>query len=489
LSLRLRLVVALVALLAAGLSAFFFGTYSLYRSSQYQNLDNQLRSSEPLIDQELDAAAGAEAGGGFGGQGNGPGTGQGPPSNPGGGPSSPVLVPIGTYAELISASGTVLSHVVQISDTAARPKLPTPLPAPTAQGRIFTVGATSGSSNYRILEDPARDGGTTVIAIPTTEMENALHRLVLIELSAGAALVAALSAGAWFIIRRGLNPLERMARTATLISSGDLSQRVSPADGATEVGQLGMALNTMLTDIEQAFAQREATERRLRQFLADASHELRTPLTSIRGFAELFRVTGTQARVDLPTILRRIEQESDRMRDLVEDLLLLARLDEQPEPHLATVDLTVLAADACSDAVATDRQRNITLHAPTPVAALADEAHLRQAIANLVTNAIRHTPEGTPIDVTVGVSDGYAEMSVRDHGAGLDPESLEQVFDRFWQADKARSGSGSGLGLSIVAAIAREHHGTIRAANADSGGAIFTMRLPINPVGQPPEDL
>jgi len=245
------------------------------------------------------------------------------------------------------------------------------------------------------------------------------------------------------------------------------------------VGQLGLALNTMLGDIEVAFHEREATERRLRQFLADASHELRTPLTSIQGFAELFRVSGEDARVDLPTILRRIEEESARMKVLVEDLLLLARLDEPRATERAPVDLAVLAADACSDAVAHAPDRPITLDAPEPVVIAGDDDHLRQAIANLVTNAVRHTPAGTRIEVSARLDRGSAVIAVRDHGAGLDPATLDHAFDRFWQADNARVGTGAGLGLAIVASIAGEHGGTATAANAPDGGALFTLRLPL----------
>ncbi len=310
------------------------------------------------------------------------------------------------------------------------------------------------------------------------ELTASLNRLVLIESAAAVALLAALAIGAWLILRRGLRPLEHMATSARSISAGDLSQRVAPADGRSEVGQLGLALNTMLGEIEGAFAERDATEHRLRQFLADASHELRTPLTSIQGFAELFRVGGEKDHVDLAIIMRRIEEESARMKVLVEDLLLLARLDETRPVERAPVDLAVLAADACSDAVAADPGRPVTLDASGPIIVFGDEDHLRQAIANLVTNALTHTVAGTPIEVSAARTNGHATVVVRDHGAGLDADALQHVFDRFWQADRARVGSGSGLGLSIVAAIAQEHGGDISVANADGGGARFELTLP-----------
>jgi len=240
----------------------------------------------------------------------------------------------------------------------------------------------------------------------------------------------------------------------------------------------------MLGGIESAFAERDRTEHRLRQFLADASHELRTPLTSIQGFAELFRLGtgsagGAAPAVDLPVIMRRIEEESARMKTLVEDLLLLARLDQTRPIERVPVDLAVLAADACSDAVAAAPDRPVALDAPGPIEILGDRDHLRQAIANLVTNALRHTPPGTPIEVSARVDDGVAVVAVRDHGPGLDAEALAHVFDRFWQADQARVGTGAGLGLAIVAGIAAEHAGDATAANAPGGGALFTLRLPL----------
>ena len=233
---------------------------------------------------------------------------------------------------------------------------------------MFSTGSTEGSGRWRVSVSASdhHDGDAIVVAVPMDELTASLNRLVLIESAAAVALLAALAVGAWLILRRGLRPLEHMATSARSISAGDLSQRVAPADGRSEVGQLGLALNTMLGELEGAFAERDATEHRLRQFLADASHELRTPLTSIQGFAELFRVGGEKDHVDLAIIMRRIEEESARMKVLVEDLLLLARLDETRPVERAPVDLAVLAADACSDAVAADPGRPITLDAPGP---------------------------------------------------------------------------------------------------------------------------
>ncbi|HVN51550.1 MAG TPA: HAMP domain-containing sensor histidine kinase [Acidimicrobiales bacterium] len=475
-TLRLRLVLALTGLLAVGLALFGFATYSLYARSEYQRLDDQISASVDLVSRQLEADASGHYG---------PGGSYGPPGT--GRPQ--VNLPPGTYAERRDANGS-LENSLQLVKGEARPKLPDTLVAAPGTKRYFTTGSTEGSGQWRVLvaADPGGDGSTVVVAVPMNGVSSALDSLVVTEVLVSIVLLVVLSAGSWLILRRGLHPLEQMAETAGDITAGDLSQRVSPSGGPTEVGQLGLALNTMLDDIEQAFNERDETERRLRQFLADASHELRTPITSIQGFAELFRVGADHAQVDLPTILRRIEEESARMRLLVEDLLLLARLDETRAVEAEPVDLAVLVADACSDAVAADRGRAVTLDAPEPVIVRGDEAHLRQAIANLVSNALAHTPAGTPIEVSARRGLEGAEVRVRDHGPGLDPDAVEHVFDRFWQADSARAGSGSGLGLSIVAGIAGEHGGAAIAANAPGGGAEFTLRLPLEEPGPTPPE-
>ena len=460
-TLRSRLVAALVALVALGLIVFGVTTYGLYSRSQYQRLDDQVRNSLPFVSRQLTEAD----------------TGQ---QQPQGGPrpegSGPIVVPLSTYGALLDSTGAILATTA--TSDGAEPALPDGL---KPSNRLFTVGSASGSGSWRVLVSAADHdtGGAVVVAIPTTEVTAALRRLVLIEALAAALLLAIVAGGAWLILRHGLRPLEKMASSARSISAGDLSMRVPQSDDRTEVGQLGLALNTMLGEIEEAFRERDATELRLRQFLADASHELRTPLTSIQGFAELFRLGADSDHVNLGVILRRIEEESARMKTLVEDLLLLARLDETRPLERVAVDLAVLAADACSDTVAAAPTRKVTLDAPEPVVVLGDEGHLRQALTNLMSNAVRHTAADAAIDVTARVEGGVAIVKVRDHGTGLDEAALAHVFDRFWQADAARAGTGAGLGLSIVAAIAAEHGGRAQASNAPDGGALFTLTLPI----------
>lgn len=500
-SLRLRLVLGLVALLVLGLGSFGVATYSLYSPSQYQRLDDQLRTSLPFVTAQLLQKAGiaytptgggpgggpSAPGDGGGGQGSGPSDGQGP-----GGPSMPISSPVppGTFAELVNANGKILGKIAYLTSSEAAPKLPATFGSVSGHGRVFSTGSVLGGTTWQVLVSsaaPSLPGGAVVVAIPTSGVTSALHGLLLTEAAVALGLLALLSVGSWLVLRRGLRPLEEMATTARSIAAGDLSQRVGPERGPAEVAELGRALNTMLSDIENAFAERAETEQRLRRFLADASHELRTPLTSIQGFAELFRIGVDSEHVDQATIARRIEDEAARMRTLVEDLLLLARLDLAPEPQQEPVDLAVLAADACSDAVAMAPDRAVTLDAPEPVEVLGDVNHLRQAVANLVANAIGHTPAGTPIDVAARLDGGMGVVQVRDHGPGLDEDALNHVFDRFWQANSARSGHGAGLGLSIVAAVAGEHGGTAEASNVQTNGAgpggarngaVFRIKIP-----------
>jgi len=498
-TLRTRLVLALLALTTVGLTVFGVSTYTLYKRSLERQLDEDLRasargqgarlvvtSSDFQIDPETCLPVGSTTS-----------IATPPEFGDGGAPGQG----LDAYSELRDTIGSIVACSLPVT-TDGRPDLPDEVDTGDVGEAFLDVGSATGSGSWRVLALDASElplGGPTfngspsatvdgqvLVAVRTDGIDQSLQRLARIELGAAVVLLSVLGAGAWLVLRRGLRPLEEMADSAATITAGDLTRRVEPADDHTEVGQLGLALNTMLDGIEESFREREATEARLRQFLADASHELRTPLTSIQGFAELFRLAdqgepGDLERLDLPVMLARIEQESGRMKALVEDLLLLARLDEpralEPEP----VDLAVVAAEACTSAAALQPARRITLEAPDAVTVVGVADHLHRALTNLIANAIKHTPETSPIDVTVTGDDGRATVTVRDHGPGLDDEALAHVFDRFWQADSARVGVGSGLGLSIVAGIAAEHGGTARAANAPSGGAIFALELPVSP--------
>jgi len=274
-----------------------------------------------------------------------------------------------------------------------------------------------------------------------------------------------------------------MEEAAGEIAAGDLSRRVEPANSKTEVGRLGLALNAMLGQIEAAFAEREAGERRLRQFLADASHELRTPLAAIRGYAELHRMGAQTEPAQVARAMERIEAESARMGGLVDDLLTLARIDEVREPVRGPVALGALLADAVDDARASapDRRFELELGEGEAIEVLGDADRLRRVFANLLRNAIVHTPAGTPVEVSLAREGGEGVARVRDHGPGLPAGDPAAVFERFWRssASRGRDDGGSGLGLAIVAAVAAAHRGGAEAANAAGGGAVFTVRLPL----------
>ncbi|HEX7610002.1 MAG TPA: HAMP domain-containing sensor histidine kinase, partial [Solirubrobacteraceae bacterium] len=319
-------------------------------------------------------------------------------------------------------------------------------------------------------------------AVPLNEVDQTLHRLLLVEALVIAGVLLALGLTAFFVVKLGLRPLSRMEVTAGEIAAGELSRRVSPATEKTEVGRLGLALNAMLERLEQAFAARQESEDRLRQFLADASHELRTPLASIRGYAELFRMGATRDEEGVEMAMRRIEDESKRMGVLVEDLLTLARLDEAPQLRRQPVDLAQMARHAVEDARATAPEREIAVEGPATAVVSGDPNQLHQVLANLMRNALVHTPAASPIEVAVEDDGESVTMRVRDHGPGLPETAREQLFDRFWRTEggRERGKAGAGLGLAIAQGIVDAHHGRISAENAPGGGAVFTVSLPLS---------
>jgi two-component system OmpR family sensor kinase len=358
-------------------------------------------------------------------------------------------------------------------------------------GQPFNVPRTvtgSNGSDFRVISLQAVNPRTGIqytisVGLPTSRVDNVLDRLLLLEIAVSAGVVILLIGVGLVLVKVGLRPLAKMGDTAEAIAAGDLSRRVETATERTEVGRLGLSLNSMLTQIEDEIAQRTASEDRLRRFIADASHELRTPLTSIRGYAELFR-RGAQSRPeDLALAMRRIEAEAGRMGGLVEDLLLLARLDEGRPLDSARVDLATIAADAGADArtIAPDRAVEVTVEGPTVV--VGDDARLRQVLSNLVRNVLAHTPPGTPFGIRVKGETGCATVDVWDRGPGLSQDMAEHAFDRFWRADPSRQRdnalSGSGLGLSIVAALTEAHGGTVATLPTPGGGATFRIALPI----------
>jgi two-component system OmpR family sensor kinase len=473
-TLRTRLVGLLVVLAAGGMLLLGAVTYVSQRSFQNARVDDQARSAEPAIAKALDArlgvtphAGGATTGGGGGMR----------PEN--------VNLPSGTYGQRRSASGTVLAATtISYGEGAAlaAPKLPATL----VGARLYTVRAVSGDLRYRVRADVEPDGTMTIVAVPLAGVDAALQRLLLVEAGVVGGVLLLLFVVGTVLVRLELRPLARISQTADDIAAGELSRRVEVASPRTEVGRLGVALNGMLGRLEHAFDEREASERRLRTFLSDASHELRTPLASIRGYAELFRMGATTDPAATARSMRRIEAEAARMGVLVEDLLTLARLDEVPEVERAPVDLGRLVEDAAHDARAVAPDRVVGVDVRGDATVLGDVDGLRQVLANLVRNALVHTPPGTPLELSAraaGEGDGAAVvMAVRDHGPGLPAGDPTALFERFWRAEhdrgRERGKAGAGLGLAIVAAIAAAHHGRVSAADAPGGGACFTVTLP-----------
>jgi len=335
---------------------------------------------------------------------------------------------------------------------------------------------------YRALAVNAPQG-VLVVAVPLDPTEATLSLLLRIEVASSLAVVAVLCVLALLTVRRGLRPLEQMAETAGSIASGDLGQRVPVDDETSEVGRLGAALNVMLGRIESAFDEKSTSESRLRQFVADASHELRTPLTSIRGYAELLRKGGFNDPEGRERALARIEHEAARMGGLVDDLLLLARLDQGRPLRRTLLDLRRPVGDAVEDAVALDATRPIELVGLEPVMVMGDADRLGQVAHNLIRNALTHTQAGTPVHVTVQRRGTRAVLEVRDEGGGLDADQSARAFDRFYRGDASRTGSGTGLGLSIVRAIAEALGGEARVESRPGRGAVFTVELPAASTG------
>ena len=466
-TLRLRLTLAVVGLVAVALLVADAANYAALRSFLVDRVDQQLQDARDPI--ALALTSDDEDHGPFGGD-----------------PLRGRQLPPGTYGEVQDRAGVTLNAISYTYGDVEQPTpaLPTPLPGAGRTGVTqFSTGARQGdTTRFRVLVQGFPDAGRVlVVAIPLGDVQQTLGRLLMVEALVTVAALAGLGALAWWLVKRGLRPLEDMAATAGAIAAGDLSRRVEPAEPKTEVGRLGLSLNAMLEQIEQAFDERTRSEEKLRRFLADASHELRTPLTSIRGYAEVFRRGAKDDPGDLATAMRRIEDESRRMGVMVDELLRLARLGEGRAPERKPVDLVRIVADAVSDAGVEDPGRAIAVDAPAALVVTGDEAQLRQVAANLVGNTLRHTPAGTPVAVGLREANGWAELEVADEGPGMSPDDAARAFEPFYRADKsrARETGGTGLGLAIVAAIVEEHAGTVTVETAPGAGARFLVRLPL----------
>jgi two-component system OmpR family sensor kinase len=473
LSLRARLVLGVIVLAAAGLAAANVATYTSLRAFLFDRTDDALARSHPPIERSLH-------------DGRCPGV-DGRPL-PGLGP--------GDLIQLRSEAGKILCNT-QMTDLSGDVRSPPQLPASIdtssagdgpVRAHYFTVRSDDGAGRYRVRASAEPFGDTTlIIATPLDDVDATLRRLLVIELLVTALVLAALAALGLWVVRIGLRPLDSIGATAAAIGAGDLSRRVERAEPRTEVGRLGLALNAMLAQIEAAFRARAVSEQKLRRFVADASHELRTPLAAVRAYAELFTRGADRRPDDLARSMEGITRESERMSLLVDDLLLLARLDEGRPLAREPVELERVVSEAVETARAVEPERPIDLDAER-AAVVGDRERLRQIVDNLLGNVRAHTPPGAPVRVRVGSENGRALVEVEDSGPGLAAEDAERVFERFYRADQSRSraSGGVGLGLSIVAAVAEAHGGSAAAVSEPGRGATFRITLPLAPNGDRP---
>ena len=459
LSLRARLLLAVLVLATVGLLAANIATYSALSSFLIDRTDSSLDETAHSI-----ARPGRD--------------------------DLVRIAPPGTVVQARSLDGkTVIATVARPTlpgQAAPAPSLPATIeppqdtPGPEAVS-YFTVGSSGDGGRYRVrasIEDGA--GAMLVVATSLEDVDSTLHRLLLIEVFVTVLVIGGIAALGLWVVRLGLRPLGEIEDTAAAIAAGDLSRRVERAEERTEVGRLGLSLNAMLSRIEASFRAQEASERKLRRFVADASHELRTPLAAVRAYAELFDRGAATRPTDLERSMRGISRESERMSVLVDDLLLLARLDDGRPLERVRVELDEVVGEAVETAQAVDPKRQIDLRAD-PAVVVGDRVRLRQIIDNLLANVRAHTPPDSPVSVTVTRVNGTAEIAVSDAGPGLDEEHLAHVFERFYRADasRARASGGVGLGLAIVAAVAEAHGGTVSASSEPGRGATFRIALPL----------
>ncbi|GGK01591.1 hypothetical protein GCM10010123_34300 [Pilimelia anulata] len=493
--LRVKLVAAVLALVFAALVVTSFGGVFALRSYLTDAIDDELRTTAVNVPRYV-------------------------------GRSREELLPSDFVISITDSAGIPPTRRTQTHAGNRRltdlPPLPDPAEARRLVNQPYTVSAVGTSTRWRVLvllptdrdDEDDEDERMLVVARDLNDVDRAVGLLVWIDVLVGGGVLIMLASLGAALVRTSLRPLVQIERTAAAIAAGDLSQRVpDPEPGArqpaTELGRLSRALNAMLVQIESAFTARAQSERaartaesdargsearakrsegRMRQFVADASHELRTPLTTIRGFAELYRQAAAADPVEGARLVRRIEDEAARMGLLVEDLLLLARLDRQRPVARQPVELAVLASDAVQAARVIAPDRSVTLDLPPGSAGLTvsgDDAKLRQVLGNLMTNALTHTPAGAAVTLRLrDGGDGHAVVEVADTGPGLAPEQAERVFERFYRADAARSRhagehTGTGLGLAIVAAIVAAHDGAVSVESAPGAGATFRVRLPL----------
>ena len=503
-SLRTRLLIAIGIIALVALAIANVATYSSLQSFLYQRVDQQLDQQHPFFERVADRgepitqfchrqgqpAPGAEAGA---------------PGSPTAGPNPnlpPNLFPVVAVEVRTRSGGTVNGQACPAyeDNVAYTPKIPTPIPNLSTSGdgdkatNFVAPSIQAGGPTFRVRASELTDGNVLIVAQPLEDINQTLHRLLLIELAVtGAAVILALIGGFW-LVRVGLRPLRDMERSAESIAAGNLTERVPGENDSTEVGRLARTLNMMLSRIEAAFRARLASERRLRaseerlrRFVADASHELRTPIAAVSAYAELFGRGASEQKEDLGRLMAGIRTETDRMEHLVADLLLLARLDEGRPLDQRSVDLVALCAEAVQTASTVGPAWPLTFEASEPIEIMGDATSLRQVVDNLLGNVRAHTPVGTPARVTVAKEGDGAVITVADDGPGMEPEEAAHIFERFYRSDPSRSRrhGGAGLGLSIVSTIVANHGGSVSAEGTPGAGTTFIVHLPAVP---PPAD-
>ena len=478
-SLRSRLTIGIVLLSAIGFAFAFYGTASALNGYLVGQIDNELKSvvggtamrldRGAVIQQDNDDLDEEEHRGRRGANAT---------------PQPLQRIPTTLSVTLLSADGVIKGELggdlttSQITDYLDEFDNATALKTESAP---FTIKA-KGPDFRAIAVVLPTTGDTLVVAQSLQAVERTKHQLIVLFLIVGLIVLLMIAVAARYVIQIGMRPLENVEKTAEQIASGDLSARLPDAKPSTEVGRLVGSLNTMLSRIEESFAARSESEGRLRRFVADASHELRTPLTAIRGFAELHRQGAVAGESDTKELIARIERESLRMSALVEDLLVLARMDQGPKMEIKPVNLSEVVTDAVESARAAGPGHLITLDAGQEIYALGDENRIHQVVANLLANARIHTPVGTQIKVSIKNSEKEIQVIVSDNGPGLSDENREKIFERFYRVDPSRQRTGvegSGLGLSIVDAVMRSHGGHVSVDSKVGEGSTFTLHFPL----------
>ena len=487
-SLRNRLLLTTVVVAAIGIGASDFAANAELRVFLIRQVDSQLSSVAggtvsrlvragiaPNIDDSMMTTEGSPSS-------------TVPSASPEFHPVSPLRgVPTATAVTLLDPTGVVLGQLGgDISNGGSQATFAGMTLAQVARtkGKAFTVNTEHPHASTRAISFVLPSNlGSVVISVSLNSVERTLHELSWLFLLISIAVLLLIGLISRWLITLSLRPLLEVEVIAAAIADGDLSARLPELQPSTEVGRLTQSLNTMLGRIEESFAQKNASESKLRRFVADASHELRTPLTAIRGFAELHRQGAVTGEVKVKELVGRIEKESIRMGSLVEDLLLLARMDEARPNALEPVDLTHLIEESVASARAAGPDHPITLEVPEDLYVLGDTKRIHQALGNLLANARTHTLSGTPISVIANSNEFETTVSVADAGPGLSVQDQTRIFERFFRVDPSRArhaGEGSGLGLSIVDAVMRAHGGKVSVASELGKGATVTLHFPIN---------